>query len=661
MGVAASPTNADAETERRTAEREKNRLAHGARMDAMSLRLRFAGYVVLVVLLPLAVGAWAMGKQAADNKFQQADVTMQPQLRAAVTEFGDQAAKAQKQLETLAGRPAIITALELRNKAALQRYVDTNPTVAFFYNAGPESYIYNQHATAPAFQSDVDVYAGGKNIGRIYVSLPYDQKLLAALRAAGHIRTPDRLALQRPNGIIGGPQSLGALHGTVREPQNIRLGDTTYRVLAGKVPSDTGTNLVVFRPKATLDSAITRAKLRIYLAALALLAAVGLLAYLLAPKLARGRLLQQQRAQAARVLSEVGDGVFLLDPDGKVRLWNPAAETITGIAAEDAFGRPIDELLPAWQTIGPLIPVSSQRSANGDRGSVKTVPLEIQGRELWLSFSGADFAEGRVYTFRDLSEERRIEELKMDFVASVSHELRTPLSAITGASVTLRERAAALPEATRRQLLAVISEQSARLAALIDDILLAGQLAYGRVAVADEAFAPVDLAEAVIDEMRATVGDHHAIELVAADDVPEAAGDSAKARQVLVNLIENAAKYSPDGGEVQVRVDADDRHARFSVRDEGLGISKKEQERIFEKFYRVDPLMKQGISGTGLGLYICRELVQHMGGRIWVTSTPGVGSTFSFELPLAAERERERSWSEREAVEAHRSRRRALV
>jgi signal transduction histidine kinase len=148
-------------------------------------------------------------------------------------------------------------------------------------------------------------------------------------------------------------------------------------------------------------------------------------------------------------------------------------------------------------------------------------------------------------------------------------------------------------------------------------------------------------------------------ETLGADDLPPVLVDGLLLEQIITNLIENAAKYSPGGGPIDVRIEANERAVRFSVTDRGLGIPRKEQERIFEKFYRVDPLMKQGISGTGLGLYICRELVQHMNGRIWVTSTPGVGSTFSFELPLApreAKRLQTPSRDGGETVEAHRFR-----
>ena len=119
------------------------------------------------------------------------------------------------------------------------------------------------------------------------------------------------------------------------------------------------------------------------------------------------------------------------------------------------------------------------------------------------------------------------------------------------------------------------------------------------------------------------------------EPLPEICGDPDKVSQVLANLLDNAAKYSPDGGVVEVRLARNGNAVRFSVQDEGLGIAAAEQRRIFEKFYRVDPNLSRGIGGTGLGLYICRELVRRMDGHIWVDSREGEGSTFAFELPVA--------------------------
>jgi two-component system phosphate regulon sensor histidine kinase PhoR len=126
-----------------------------------------------------------------------------------------------------------------------------------------------------------------------------------------------------------------------------------------------------------------------------------------------------------------------------------------------------------------------------------------------------------------------------------------------------------------------------------------------------------------------------ALELRCDATTPPVAGDADKVKQVLVNLVDNAVKYSPDGGRIEVRVEPADGCVRFTVEDEGLGIPTAEQRRIFEKFHRLDPNLTRGIGGTGLGLYICDELVRSMNGRIWVSSRVGEGSTFFFELPCA--------------------------
>jgi signal transduction histidine kinase len=145
------------------------------------------------------------------------------------------------------------------------------------------------------------------------------------------------------------------------------------------------------------------------------------------------------------------------------------------------------------------------------------------------------------------------------------------------------------------------------------------------------------LAREVVDAQRIHLPPHIRLELRPEETLPPVSADPDKVRQVLVNLVDNAVKYSPDGGEVRVEIAAESQRVRFAVHDQGLGIPYGEQRRIFDKFYRLDPNLTRGIGGTGLGLYICRELVRRMEGRIWVTSEPGRGSTFAFELPVAPE------------------------
>jgi len=321
----------------------------------------------------------------------------------------------------------------------------------------------------------------------------------------------------------------------------------------------------------------------------------------------------EERAQAARVLAAIGDGVLLVDRAGRVRLWNAAAERITGLGEQLVLGRPLEEVVPGWQT--------------------GTVPLEIEGRELWLSVSSVATEDGTVYAFRDLTNERALEMMRQDLVATVSHELRTPLAAIYGAALTLRRDDVELEEQLESKLLEVIAEESGRLSEIVNDLLLAGQLDTGRLQANVEACDPRELAVVELEAARAHVPESIELRLAAPEVLPAVSADPGQLRQVLSNLIDNAIKYSPSGGAVTVALEPRDRVVRFSVRDDGLGIPRDEQSRIFEKFYRLDPDMTQGIGGTGLGLYICRELVRRVDGRIWVESDGSAGSTFVVEIP----------------------------
>jgi signal transduction histidine kinase len=153
--------------------------------------------------------------------------------------------------------------------------------------------------------------------------------------------------------------------------------------------------------------------------------------------------------------------------------------------------------------------------------------------------------------------------------------------------------------------------------------------------VSSEPFDAEELVRFVADDAGLRVGEGRTIEVDVPTGLPLVYGDAGRTRQVLSNLVDNAAKYSPDGSRIEIAVGANGKHVRFSVSDEGLGIPLNEQEQIFEKFYRLDPHHRRGVSGSGLGLYICRELVRSMNGRIFVESDLGRGATFTVELPVA--------------------------
>jgi len=334
----------------------------------------------------------------------------------------------------------------------------------------------------------------------------------------------------------------------------------------------------------------------------------------------------EHRARAARALETIADGVVLVDPEERVLLWNDAAEQITGISAGDVIGRPAQEVLPGY---------SGNVSAVAVDGRPQTVPVEIDGRELWLSFSAVRFDGGTVYAFRDLTEERHLEQMRSDFVATVSHELRTPLSAIYGAAITLRRKDLDLGDEMRSKLLEVVADEADRLAQIVNDVLLASHLDSGRLQLHIGTVDAAKLTEMVVEAAKTHLPPGITLELKTPKKLPAVEADEQQLRQVLVNLVENAVKYSPDGGPVTVELSRGERSVQWTVSDEGLGIPAAERRRVFEKFYRLDPNMTRGIGGTGLGLYICRELVHRLDGRIWVDANNGRGSKFHVELPAS--------------------------
>jgi two-component system phosphate regulon sensor histidine kinase PhoR len=358
------------------------------------------------------------------------------------------------------------------------------------------------------------------------------------------------------------------------------------------------------------------------------------LASRLALALDRSRLYREveERSDAAWVLEHVADGVLLLDRNGAVRLWNPAAEAITFIPAGDVVGKMAADAIPGWKSAVESVPVSASPDPGHDE---VLIPIETSRGERWIAISGVRFFGGTVYAFRDLTDTRRLEEIKADFIATASHELRTPLAAVYGAAQTLLRHDFALDETGRERFVSLIADESERLGRIVNEILLANQLDAGRLDLESEPFDAHDLVERVVEATRMHAPPSVSLEVEASNGLSPVAADADKVRQVVVNLVENAIKYSPDGGRVEVGVEEQDGSIRFHVRDEGLGVAPEDQERIFEKFYRADPQMVRGVGGTGLGLYICKELIDRMGGRIWVEPNGEQGSNFVFDLPTA--------------------------
>ena len=335
-----------------------------------------------------------------------------------------------------------------------------------------------------------------------------------------------------------------------------------------------------------------------------------------------------QREQSARLLEAVGDGIFFVDRDGFVRFWNRAAELIVGLTADDVRGRPAAEVIPGWEAVAEQVPVTE----GDDVPRAVTLPVDIGERELWLSFVAVRTFRGVVYAFRDQTAEHELDNAKSDFIATVSHELRTPMTAVYGAARTLLRPDVELDAEDSRELLEMIATQAERLAQITEEVLLASRLDRGAVTVEQEPVDVADIARETVRAMESHLPRGVRLELEA-DGATHGTGDRDRIQQIVMNLIDNAAKYSPDGGRITVSVGENGASVRLSVSDEGVGIPPAEHEAIFEKFYRVDPELAQGPGGTGLGLYISRELARRMGGEIFVDSEPERGSTFVLELP----------------------------
>jgi two-component system phosphate regulon sensor histidine kinase PhoR len=316
-----------------------------------------------------------------------------------------------------------------------------------------------------------------------------------------------------------------------------------------------------------------------------------------------------------------------------VRFWNAAAAAITGVHEQDALGRQPREVLPSWEELTRLAELADADAPQ--RARSVTVPIETASGDRWVAVTGVAFDEGVVYALRDVTDEHELERARSDFVATASHELRTPLAAVYGAARTLRRPDIELPAEQQEAFLEIIVSETERLTAIVSQILLAGQLEDGRVDVATAATDLAPLVESVLVSTRLRAPGEIELRLEQNGDRAVALADEDKLRQVLVNLLDNAIKYSPDGGKVTVELAGGAGRVRLTVRDQGLGIPVGELERIFEKFYRLDPALTRGVGGSGLGLFISRELVTRMGGSLTARSQPGEGASFVVDLPAA--------------------------
>ena len=356
---------------------------------------------------------------------------------------------------------------------------------------------------------------------------------------------------------------------------------------------------------------------------------------------------EQGRATLDGVMRSMVDGLMLVDRRGKIAYANPGAEEMLGLSTVALMGQPSDAVLRELSVrVEQPEEVQSQLRAAvdvlADAPSVEFTLTAPEARTLQARFFPIQDAReslGFGLLLHDITQERELDRMKSQLLSTVSHELRTPLASIKGFATTLLRDDVNWDEESRREFLSIIDNESDRLSELISNLLDMSRIEAGTLRMEPEA---VDLAAMVretVDEFGVMTRDH-GFKVDAAAGLPLVWVDPRRARQVLRNLVENAVKYSPYGGPIDVSVQVVERSVRVSVADRGLGIDPQHADRIFERFYQVDSASTRKVGGTGLGLSICKAIVEAHDGQIWFESEPGAGSTFHFTLPqvLAFER-----------------------
>ena len=366
-----------------------------------------------------------------------------------------------------------------------------------------------------------------------------------------------------------------------------------------------------------------------------------------------GQMLRHQQEEATKaqaILTSIVDGVVVNGAGGQTILVNPAAERILGKSAEELIGLDFRVPFSVFEEQGRDEAVDAMEAFLGTPVAgvhkVFKMPLEVDSRVIHAHLSPVmtqrgDFL-GVVTVLRDITKEVEADRTKNEFVSNVSHELRTPMTAIKGYTDLLFTGAVGPINEEQERFLAIIKNNADRLTALINDLLDISRVDTGRVRFVPQ---PVQIGDVISDVVNALACEAQAktqtltYEVVAG--LPDLMGDRNRLNQVLTNLVGNAIRYTPENGDVEVLAYLVESAVRVDVRDSGIGISPEDLGRIFERFYRADHPMVREAGGSGLGLSIARMFVEMHGGRLWVESEEGKGSTFTLILPVPVHMEGE--------------------
>ena len=350
--------------------------------------------------------------------------------------------------------------------------------------------------------------------------------------------------------------------------------------------------------------------------------------------------LASEKAKVDTMVQEMVDGVIATDEADRIVLLNEAAERMLGISAREAMGEPVlatirqPDLVRLWAM--PLSPHGGSYTEEVEIGTDKSLALQVT---VALVGSAEEIA-GKCMILTDVTEFKQIDQLKTDLIGFVSHELKTPLTNIGLYTELVRDTVGAQEEKAA-ELVNVIGRQTIRMQHMVEDFLNVSRIEANRgLAMNTVRF---DGLRPMIEDAVAIEGhgrDTHRFEIELPEPPPSLWVDRTKLEEILANLIGNAIKYSPNGGLVRIAAEVEDGMAHFSVSDEGVGISEADRAHLFQRFQRIGSSVSR-VPGTGLGLFVCKHLVEAHGGRIWFESTQGEGSTFRFTLPVYSHQDQE--------------------